>query len=60
MRVKSPEEMVKALENCAKLGPCTNCPYDEVLACVRELSRDAAEIIRLLLLDLAIETEAET
>mgnify|MGYP007022355579 CR=1 FL=1 len=59
MRVKSPEEMVKALENCAKMGPCTNCPYDEVPACVHELSRDAAETIRLLLIDLAMETEAE-
>ena len=46
MRVKSPEEMVKALENCAESGPCTNCPYDEVPACLRELSRDAAETIR--------------
>lgn len=60
MRVKSPEEMIKAHENCAKMGLCTNCPYDVVPACVRELSRDAAETIRLLLIDLAMETEAET
>lgn len=58
MRVKFPEEMVKALENCAGMGLCTNCPYDAVPACVRELGRDAAETIRLLLLDLAMETEA--
>ena len=48
MRVKSPEEIVKALENCAEMGPCTNCPYDAVPACVRELSRDAAETIKYL------------
>ena len=46
MRVKSPEEMIKALENCAEMGPCTNCPYNDTLLCLREIGRDAAEIIR--------------
>lgn len=59
MRVKSPEEMIKALENCAELGPCTNCPYDEVSACVRELNRDATEIILALLNGVAMKTEPE-
>ena len=59
MRVKSPEEMIKALENCAEMGPCTNCPYNDTLLCLREIGRDAAETIRLLLIDLAMETEAK-
>ena len=59
MRVKSLKEMVKALENCAESGPCTNCPYNDTLLCLREIGRDAAETIRLLLIDLAMETEAK-
>lgn len=48
MRVKSPEEMVKALENCAKFGPCGTCAYDACGNCRWELMRDAAEVIRTL------------